>query len=134
MSADLRTVSMYQLQRDKASPKWGIFHLMKRLKFLNSEEKKVPLHCHNQHLFCSRMIVTVILQSMDQITLLKYYYWFNPRSSHTKDSKMLLDAPWLNTLHYKVRVKWNNPGNGIAPFPTPQCSRYWKGSLRVTLD
>ena len=30
---------------------------------------------------------------------------FNPRSSHTKDSKMVLDAPLLNTHHYKVRIK-----------------------------
>ena len=31
-------------------------------------------------------------------------------------------------------VKWNNPGEGVAPTPTPRCSSYWKGSLRVTLD
>ncbi len=31
--------------------------------------------------------------------------WFNPRSSHTKDSKMVLDAILLNTQHYKVRIK-----------------------------
>ena len=31
---------------------------------------------------------------------------FNPRSSHTKDSKkMVLDATLLNTQHYKVRTK-----------------------------
>ena len=30
---------------------------------------------------------------------------FNPWSSHTKDSKMVLDAILLNTLHYKVRIK-----------------------------
>ena len=30
---------------------------------------------------------------------------FNPRSSHTKDSKMVLDASLLNTQHYKVRIK-----------------------------
>ena len=29
---------------------------------------------------------------------------FNPRSSHTKDSKMVLDASLLNTQHYKVRI------------------------------
>ena len=29
----------------------------------------------------------------------------NPRSSHNKDSKMLLDATLLNTQHYKVRIK-----------------------------
>ena len=30
---------------------------------------------------------------------------FNPRSSHTKDSKMVLDAAFLNTHHYKAKVK-----------------------------
>ena len=29
----------------------------------------------------------------------------NPRSSHTKDSKMVLDASLLYTQHYKVRIK-----------------------------
>ena len=38
------------------------------------------------------------------------YEWFgrrefNPRSSHTKDSKMALDAALLSTLHYKVQIK-----------------------------
>ena len=30
---------------------------------------------------------------------------FNPRSSHTKDLKMVLDASLLNTQHNKVRIK-----------------------------
>ena len=30
---------------------------------------------------------------------------FNPRSSHTKDLKMVLDTSLLNTHHYKVRIK-----------------------------
>ena len=30
---------------------------------------------------------------------------FNPRQSHTKDSKMVLDAALLNTQHYKVSIK-----------------------------
>ena len=32
-------------------------------------------------------------------------------------------------IRYTSRVKWSNPGNGVAPSPTP-----WKGSLRVALD
>ena len=61
--------------------------------------------------------------------------WLNPRSSHTKDSKkMVLDATLLNTRHYKVRVKWSNQGNGVAPSLTPRGGSYWKGSLQVTLD
>ena len=45
---------------------------------------------------------------------------------------MVLDASLPNTQHYKVI--WSNPGKGIVPSPTPQCSSYKKGSLRVTLD
>ena len=30
---------------------------------------------------------------------------FYPKLSHTKDSKMVLDASLLNTQHYKVRIK-----------------------------
>ena len=53
-----------------------------------------------------------------------------------KTQKMVLDASLLNTQHYKVRwrVKWSNPGKGVAPSPTSWCSSYWKGSLWVTLD
>ena len=58
---------------------------------------------------------------------------FNPRLSHIKDSKMLLDATLLNTQHYKVRIK-GNPKKGVAPTTSPRCSSYRKGSLCVTLD
>ena len=40
-----------------------------------------------------------------------------------KTQKMVLDATLLNT-HYKVRIKWSNPGNGVVPSPTPRCSSY----------
>ena len=53
-----------------------------------------------------------------------------------KTLKMVLDTSLLNTryIRYVLRVKWSNPGKGVAPFPTPRCSSYWKGSLLVTLD
>ena len=47
---------------------------------------------------------------------------------------MVLDVSLLNTQHYKVRVKWSNPGKGVAPSPTPWCSSYRKGSILITLD
>ena len=31
-------------------------------------------------------------------------------------------------------MKYSNPGNREAPFPTSRCSSYRKGSLRITLD
>ena len=49
---------------------------------------------------------------------------------------MVLGTSLLNTQHYKVKikVKWSNSGKGVAPSPTPWCSSYRKGSIRVTLD
>ena len=53
-----------------------------------------------------------------------------------KIQKMVLDASLLNTQHYKVRIKGKveQSREGVAPTPTPWCSSYRKGSLRVTLD
>ena len=65
---------------------------------------------------------------------------FNPRSSHTKDleekKKWYLMPPCftLSIIRQGLRVKWSNPGKGVAPSPTLRCSSYWKGSLRVTLN
>ena len=51
-----------------------------------------------------------------------------------KTQKMVLDAALLSNLNYKVRVKWRNPGSGVAPSPTPRCSSYRKGGLKFPLD
>ena len=32
----------------------------------------------------------------------------------------------LSNIRYVSRVKWSNPGKGIAPSPTPRCSSYGK--------
>ena len=40
----------------------------------------------------------------------------------------------LSIIRYRSRVKWRNPGNGVVPSPTPWCSSYQKGSLRLTLN
>ena len=50
--------------------------------------------------------------------------------------KMVLDAAFFNTQNYKVRIRCivSNPGEGVAPSPSPRCSIYLKGSLRVNLD
>ena len=49
-----------------------------------------------------------------------------------KTLKMVLYASLLHT--HGSRVKWRNPGKGVAPFPTTWCSSYRNGNLRVTLD
>ena len=40
----------------------------------------------------------------------------------------------LRIIRYVSRVKWNNPGKGVAPSPSPWCSSYWKGRFWVALD
>ena len=46
-----------------------------------------------------------------------------------KTQKMVLDTVFLNTQHYKIRIKWSNQGRGVKPFPTPWCSSYRKRRL-----
>ena len=50
--------------------------------------------------------------------------------------KWYLIPPYLtlSIIRYISRVKWSNPGKGVAPSPTPWYNSYWKGSLWVTLD
>ena len=40
----------------------------------------------------------------------------------------------LSNIRYVSRVKWGNPGKGVAPSPTLRCSSYRKGNLLVALD
>ena len=47
---------------------------------------------------------------------------------------LMLPCLTLSIIRYVSRVKWSNPGKGVAPSPTPWWSSYWKGSLLVTLD
>ena len=56
--------------------------------------------------------------------------------SYQRLKKWYLIAPCLTLSIIKSiwRLKWSNPGNGVVPSLTPQCSSYWKGSLRVTLN
>ena len=41
----------------------------------------------------------------------------------------------LSTIRYVSRVKWSNPGKGVAPSPTPRCSTekgaFWLPSITV---
>ena len=48
-----------------------------------------------------------------------------------KDSKkwyLIFPCLTLSIIRYVSRVKWSNPGKGVAPSLTPQYSSYWKGS------
>ena len=53
---------------------------------------------------------------------------FNPWSSHTKDWYLMPPCLTLSFIEYGPRVKWSNPGKGVAPSPTPWFSSHRKGS------
>ena len=44
----------------------------------------------------------------------------------SKTQKMVLDASFLNIIRYESRVRWSNPGKGVAHSPTLWCSSYQK--------
>ena len=56
--------------------------------------------------------------------------------SYQRLKKWYLMPPCLtfSIIRYRSRVKWSNPGKGVAPSPTSWCSSYRKGNLRLTLD
>ena len=47
-------------------------------------------------------------------------------ASYQRLLKLYLIPPCLtlSNIRYVSRVKWRNPGKGVAPSPTPQCSSY----------
>ena len=47
-----------------------------------------------------------------------------PRRVIPKTQKTVLDATLLNTIRQESWLKLSYPGNGVAPFSTPQCSSY----------
>ena len=56
--------------------------------------------------------------------------------SYERLKKWFLIPPCLtlSIIRYVSRVKWSNPGKGVAPSPISRCSSYRKGSFRVALD
>ena len=62
--------------------------------------------------------------------------WVQSQVESYQRQKWYLIPPCLtlSNIRYLSRVKWSNPRKGVAPFPTPWCSSYWKGSLLVALD
>ena len=50
---------------------------------------------------------------------------FNPRSSHTEDSKkwyLIFPCLTLSIIKCGSRVKWSNRGKGVTPSSTLRCS------------
>ena len=67
-------------------------------------------------LFCNIILIIINYKSV--------FLWserpgFNPRSSHTKDSKLVFDTSLLNTQHYKVHIKGKVVAIEKGAFRTP---------------
>ena len=119
---------------------------MKYLKPFNSEnELKLVQKCYQQNVFTNHTYLKYlcIKREKPDIGLAVRVFANGPGDQGSipgqvipKTQKMVLDAPLLNTQHYKVRIKGKveQSREGVAPSPTPWCSSYRKGSLRVTLD
>ena len=77
---------------------------------------------NNNNNKCSRMAQETLVQSQVE--------------SYQRLKKWYLMPPCLafSIIWYWSSVKWSNPGKEVAPFLTPWCSRYQKGSPRVILD
>ena len=64
------------------------------------------------------------------------HQWLWRPGFYLRHKKWYLVPPCLTLSfnRYISRVKWSNPGKGVMPCPTTQCSSYWKGIHRVVLD
>ena len=60
----------------------------------------------------------------------------SPVESYQKLKKWYLIPPCLtlSIIRYVLRVKWSNPGKGVAPSPASWYSSYLKESLQVVFD
>ena len=56
--------------------------------------------------------------------------------SYQRFKKWYLIPPCLelSIIRYGSRVKWRNPGKGVAPSLTTRCCSNRKGDLQITLD
>ena len=81
--------------------------------------------------------ITRLLAKLVECSPLVQETWVHSQvESYQNSKKWYLMQPCLtlSIIRYKSRVKCNNPGKGVAPFPTLRCSSYWKGDFQVTLD
>ena len=106
----------------------------------------------DQELLCSPSILSVwlcicliyirykIIKEVSKIRIYSAMVWETGIQSqvetYQRHKKWYLMPPCLtlSIVRYGSRIKWSNPRNGVAPFPSPWCSSHCKGSLPVTLD
>ena len=98
-----------------------LFYICKILRYCNAflslKRCLILLIKNNFNQHCSPMVRETGVQSqVESYRTFKKWY-------------LMLLCLTLGILRYRSRVKWSNPGKGVAPFPTPRCGSYWKGAF-----
>ena len=90
-----RIVSASSSENTAISPHRGVSSAQKHRPFQRYIHKKWSL----------KVWIYYLQTNESSVRLWSVRSGFNPRSSHTKDSKIVLDVALLNIQHYKVRIK-----------------------------
>ena len=78
--------------------------------------------------FCICTKLWTLAERLECLPMARETWVWSQVESYQRLKKMVLDSSFLNTQHYKYgsRVKWSNPGKGVAPSPTPWCRKLSK--------
>ena len=118
-----------------ATPFPGLLHFTLDTYFIMLSVKQGGIKFHFLSLwYDSTWDWTLVSQAIGEHSTTRPIAWLvqSHVESYQRLKKWYLIPPCLilSIIRLGSRVKWNNPGNGVAPSPTPRCSSYWKGSLR----
>ena len=93
-------------------------------------------YCSQRHIRIINLFTSSLAKWVECSPMFRETWVQSQVASYQKLKKWYLIPPCLtlSNIRYVSRVKWSNPGKGVAPSPTPRCSSYWKGSLLVALD
>ena len=104
---------------------------------LNKENKWNQITCTLLYgIKCHYLILMIYTQWVECSPIVQETRVQSYAKSYQKHKKWYLMPPCLtlSSIRWGSRVKWSNPGNGVAPSSSPWCGSYWKGSLQVILD
>ena len=73
-------------------------------------------------LYLRKNVLTCIIG--DTIYIYIYIHIYIEPLGRLKKWYLMPPCLTLSTIRYISRVKWSNPGKGVAPSPTPQCSSF----------
>ena len=103
-----------------------------------------PLYTYTKYIICKHILLITLLNEHELFFLRTFECSSMTRETWVQSQGepyqrlekwyLMLPCLILSIIRYGSRVKWGNPGKGVAPSPTPWCSCYRKGSLRINLD